>query len=177
MRSVQVIVGALTSLAIAAPAGQHHCLGPKCAPASDALTALGFAKLQSFVAKQGHTNSTCTLETAAVRKEWSVLELVAGPEPRRLTIFPGRRCAMQRRRRISMLCSALPDCPRKRLRVSLLARGIGMMIWLLRISTRPSRSTARGECCSFFLLRPSFFTLRPSVFLSSFCLLQPPTTD
>ena len=73
MRPGTLIVGALIGVASAAPAGAHRCLGPKCAPESDALTARGLQNLETFVAKQGYSNSTCTLEKAAVRKEWSVL--------------------------------------------------------------------------------------------------------
>ncbi|KAL1651067.1 hypothetical protein SLS61_005584 [Didymella pomorum] len=73
MRSGILIVSALIGLAGAAPAGVHRCLGPKCAPESDALTARGLQNLKAFVAKQGYSNSTCTLEKAAVRKEWSTL--------------------------------------------------------------------------------------------------------
>lgn len=72
MRLVQLVVGALIGVASAAPAGHHHCLGSKCAPESDALTAQGLENLKAFVAKQGYTNSTCTLEKAAIRKEWCV---------------------------------------------------------------------------------------------------------
>lgn len=76
MRSIYLVVCLLIDIAGAAPAGVHRCLGPKCAPESDALTAQGFKNLKTFLAKQVYANSTCTLEKAAVRKEWSVLLVV-----------------------------------------------------------------------------------------------------
>jgi hypothetical protein len=76
MRLENLFVSALIGIAGAAPAGAYRCLGPKCAPESDALTARGLQNLKAFVAKQGYSNSTCTLEKAAVRKEWLVLLVV-----------------------------------------------------------------------------------------------------
>lgn len=73
MRSIYPVVYILIGIAGAAPAGVHRCLGPKCAPESDALTAQGFENLKTFVAQQGYINSTCTLENTAVRKEWLAL--------------------------------------------------------------------------------------------------------
>jgi len=76
MQLENLIVSALIGIAGAAPAGAQRCLGSKCAPESEALTARGLQNLKAFVAEQGYSNSTCTLEKAAVRKEWLVLPVV-----------------------------------------------------------------------------------------------------
>lgn len=72
MKFWKVWVFSLVGAVIAAPSGTHDCIGPKCAPQSDALVAQGLENLKAFVAKQGYGNTTCTLEKAAVRKEWYV---------------------------------------------------------------------------------------------------------
>lgn len=74
MRVLHLLAAASISTAGAVPPGGQHCLGHKCAPESDALTAHGLKNLKAYVAEKGYTNTTCTLEKAAVRKEWYVLD-------------------------------------------------------------------------------------------------------
>ena len=72
MRILHLVTTALISAVGAAPSGAPHCLGPTCAPESDALVGQGLAHLKAYISKNGYANSTCTLENAAVRKEWYV---------------------------------------------------------------------------------------------------------
>lgn len=76
MKLLYWLTAALIGVVSAAPSGAHQCLGSKCAPQSDALTARGLKNLKAFVAKKGYTNKKCTLEKAAVRKEWYVLPVM-----------------------------------------------------------------------------------------------------
>lgn len=76
MRVLQLVAATFIGAATTAPAGSHQCLGSQCAPESDALTAKGLENLKAFVAKKGYTNTTCTLEKAAVRKEWYVSYMI-----------------------------------------------------------------------------------------------------
>ena len=73
MKVLQLVTAALVGAAGAASSRGQHCLGSKCAPKSDGLTARGLENLKAFVAKNGYANDTCTLQKAAVRKEWYVV--------------------------------------------------------------------------------------------------------
>ena len=72
MKVFNLVVLSLVTAVAAAPEKAHEFIGSKCAPQSVGLTARGLKNLKEFVGKNGYGNTTCTLENAAVRKEWCV---------------------------------------------------------------------------------------------------------
>ena len=83
MAVLELIVGALLLVdaavvrAAAVPAAAAPAAAvPMNTSLTDALAAKAHANLASYVAAKGYPKQNCTLENAAVRKEWYVMDFV-----------------------------------------------------------------------------------------------------
>ena len=147
--SLWLAVSLLAAPAVSVPAPQTDAASNlAAAPAGGQVLALqntASRNLAEWVKKHGLPNPQCTLQKAAVRKEWYL-------EPHRtsdtcknskLTLILGQHSQSQTAKSLSMRSFAWPRSPRRHLRLKALASGAGTMTLCSHISNKVSRFTAR----------------------------------
>jgi len=148
--SLWLAVSLLAAPAVSVPAPQTDAASNLAAappPGGEVLALQNIASrnLAEWVKKHGLPNPQCTLQKAAVRKEWYL-------EPHRicdtcknsnLTLILGQPSQSQTVKSLSMRSFAWPRSPRKHLRLKALALGAGTMTLCSHISNKVSRFTAR----------------------------------